>query len=332
MVPNSRSHFCAGYWLVLALLVAAHPAAAQHNKAQGGLESPAPLPSSSPTPALSPLPARSAFDRPNLPSGADPAAKIPSEAIQARGNAAYTAAQDRLVDQAIPIEDQVIGLLLRMADDAEADLEDILEEMAKTQEERAALRARKQQLHEQAQEAERHRRMEQQAQRKAAREARRDERNAAREAREERREALREARARERQMRREARENARNERAARRAQRQAARHEAREARRAALEQRQRKSHLVISLVTAVLDQFNAVEGPQAARVASILDQIDAQAAPLKPSLTGSDASEKEARDFATLSQQLQSLRQIWADFRTATSTSPPGGTPCTKCD
>ena len=317
-------------WLALALTVLIQPALAQNKQPQGGGGSP-----SLQSPAIQQ--ARPTVEAPALPGVTDDGATKTHETVRAAlGDSAYDEAQGRLVDQAIPVEDLVVLILERMADDAVADLEDMLDEMARSRDERAALRAKRHQERLDALELDRRRQRALEEKRNAARQAERDARNAARhaarEARENERDRLREARAAERHKRWVAREKARMEREARHEQRQSAREEAREARREAREQRRRKSHLAASLVSAVVDQFNAEGGPQPARVVSILEQIDSQVGSLTVPPPGSGSDKKNDKDAETLDRQLKSLQAIWAEFVAATGASSSGSVRCTKCD
>lgn len=228
---------------------------------------------------------------------------------------ALPAAEEPEVEQlnlsAMPVEDAIALLFMLIAADAHEDIEDLLEEMANSREERYALRNKYRQARHEARQHDRERR----EQRRAQRSQMRDD---ARERREERREALREARERSREEARDRREKMREQRAALRKEQREARRKKREALHTYYEARARQGLLAASLVTSVVDQFNVPEGPQPRRVGILLDQIDAQAVKLKdpPPETGTD--EKARRNDELLAAHLSELRDAWRKYLAAT--------------
>ncbi len=243
----------------------------------------------------------------NLPARNAPAIDQPSSALPATEGPEVA----QLNLSAMPIEDAVMMILMLISADAHEDLQDMLEEMANSREERDALRSKYRQARHEARQHDRERR----EQRRAQRSQMRDE---AREKREERREALREARERSREEARDRREQLREQRAALRKEQREARRKRREALHIYYEARARQGLLAASLVTSMADQFNVPEGPQPRRVGILLDQIDAQAVKLKDPPPETRPDEKARRNDELLAAHLSELRGVWRKYLAAT--------------
>lgn len=242
-----------------------------------------------------------------LPAGSIPSIELPGEA---KPGASGTEV-DQLNLVGIPIEDAVALIFALIADDAQEDLQDLLEEMANSSDEREALRRKYRQARHEARQHDRERR----EQGRALRARMRDE---AREAREERREALREARERAREEARDRRQQMREHRAGQRKERQEARRKQRETLHIYYEARSRQGLLAAGLVKSVGDQFNAPDGPQPRRVDILLDQIEAQAVRLKDPPPGTLPDEKTRRGDELLAAHLSELRSAWRKYLAAT--------------
>lgn len=284
-----------------------------------------------------PAPPRSSF---NLPDAGLPAAdKFPAGLDQRMAGAGQLAERDiaqlSLIDSALPIEDQVLIVLEQIEDAAAADLENLLEEMAASRDEREALREKARQAHKQAQELWHKRQQEVREQREAAREAARTRRQLALVERHERREKLKEQR---RQMREQAHERRLQQREARKSQRERSREvrearaeqraEQRERRRQAYEERRRRSHLAAGMVGAIVDQYMALAGPQEARLRIMLEQLDEQVAKLAPPPKTQD-EQASAKDYATLMRHVAELKQTWEKYAAPADGSAPAG--CADC-
>jgi chromosome segregation ATPase len=253
-------------------------------------------------------PAANALHQPlNLPARNAPAIEQPVSALPATEGPEV----EQLNLSTMSVEDAITLLFMLMAADAQEDLQDLLEEMANSREERDALRSKYRQARHEARQHDRERR----EQRRAQRSQMRDE---ARERREERREALREARERSREEARDRREKLREQRAALRKEQREARRKKREALHIYYEARARQGLLAASLVTSVADQFNLPEGPQPRRVGILLDQIDAQTVKLKDPPPEARTDEKARRNDELLAAHLSELRDAWRKYLAAT--------------
>ena len=221
----------------------------------------------------------------NLPARNAPAIDQPGGPLPA----AEGHAVERLNSSAMPIEDAISMVFMLVAADAQEDLQDLLEEMAASRQEREALRRKY---------------------RQARHEARQHDR--------ERREALREARERSREEARDRREKLREQRAALRKEQREARRKKREVLRIYYEARARQGHLAAGLVAGVADQFNGPDGPQPRRVGILLDQVEAQAVKLKDPPPGSKPDEKTRRNDELLAAHIGELRGVWRKYLAAT--------------
>lgn len=286
----------------------------------------------------SPAPPRSSF---NLPDAGLPAPDKFSPGLDRRTGGAdllgeRDIAQLALIDSALPIEDQVLIALEQIEDAAADDLENLLEEMAASRDEREALREKARQAHKQAQELWHKRQQEVREQREAAREAARTRRQLALVERQERREKLREQR---RQMREQAHERRLQQREARKSQRERAREarearaeqraEQRERRRQAYEERRRRSHLAAGMTGAIVDQYLSATGPQGARLRVMLEQLDEQIAKLAPPPPKTRDEQGAAKNFDTLKRHVAELKQAWEKYDAPAEGSAP--TRCADC-
>ena len=301
------------------LLVCATGAIAQNNNPPINVQPPSAPPRSSfklPD-AGPPIPGKFPAGPEQPISGADPLAE-------------HDIAQLSLIDSALPIEDLILIALEQIEDAAAADLENLLEEMATSRDERDALRERAHQAHKQAQELWRKRQQEAQEQREAAREAARTRRQLALVERQERREKLREQR---RQMREQAHERRLQQREARKSQRERAREarearrEQRERRRQAYEERRRRSHLAAGMAGAIVDQYLSATGPQSARLRIMLEQLDEQIAKLAPPPKTRD--EGDMKKYDTLKRHVAELKQAWEKYAASADGTTP--THCADC-
>lgn len=279
-------------------------------------------------------PPRSSF---NLPDAGLPAPdRLPPGLDQPPGGADQLGERDMaqlsLIDSALPIEDQVLIILEQIEDAADADLENLLEEMATSRDEREALREKARQAHKREQELRHKRQQEAQEQREAAREAARTRRQLALVERQERREKLREQR---RQMREQAHERRLQQREARKSQRERAREarearqEQRERRRQAYEERRRRSHLAAGMVGAIVDQYMAATGPQDARLRVMLEQLDEQIARLAPPPPKTRDDQGDTKNHETLKRNVAELKQVWEKYAAPAGAGASGR--CADC-